>query len=141
MTTAATGIAVAGTAPLSAARVAAVVGTVLRRERRSAFVSVTFVGRDRMRRLNRTFKHRGGATDVLAFALPGLGGAIAGDVYVCPWYAARQARRYGISLREELIRLIVHGTLHVLGWDHPEDEMRTRSPMWRRQERYVAELA
>jgi probable rRNA maturation factor len=36
---------------------------------------------------------------------------------------------------------VVHGTLHVLGWDHPDDESRTRSPMWRRQEQYVADLA
>jgi probable rRNA maturation factor len=43
--------------------------------------------------------------------------------------------------REELARLVVHGTLHVLGWDHPETEDRTRSPMWRRQERYVDRLA
>ncbi len=42
-----------------------------------------------------------------------------------------------MPLREELIRLVVHGTLHALGRTHPEGEGRTRSPMWRRQERYV----
>ena len=42
--------------------------------------------------------------------------------------------------REEIVRLVVHGTLHVLGWDHPEDGDRMRSPMWRRQERYVGRL-
>jgi ssRNA-specific RNase YbeY (16S rRNA maturation enzyme) len=39
------------------------------------------------------------------------------------------------------VRLVVHGTLHVLGWDHPDDDARLGSPMWRRQERYVARLA
>jgi probable rRNA maturation factor len=47
----------------------------------------------------------------------------------------------GIPLREELIRLVVHGTLHALGWDHPEGPGRTRSAMWRKQERYVEALA
>jgi len=41
---------------------------------------------------------------------------------------------------EELIRLTVHGTLHVLGYDHPHGAGRTRSSMWRRQERYVRRL-
>jgi probable rRNA maturation factor len=43
-------------------------------------------------------------------------------------------------LRQELIRLVVHGTLHALGREHPEGPHRTRSAMWRRQERYVEAL-
>ena len=42
-----------------------------------------------------------------------------------------------MGVREELARLVVHGTLHVLGHDHPEDDSRLRSPMWRRQERLL----
>ena len=134
-------VVVAGRAPLPAEAAARAVREVLRRERRAAFISLTFLGRDRMRALNRRYKGRRGATDVLAFALPGPDGGLAGDVYVCPWYARREAKRHRVPLREELVRLIVHGTLHVLGWDHPDDESRNRSPMWRRQERYVAALA
>ena len=55
--------------------------------------------------------------------------------------AEREARAQGIPRREELIRLVVHGTLHALGRDHPEGAGRTRSAMWRRQERYVEALA
>jgi ssRNA-specific RNase YbeY (16S rRNA maturation enzyme) len=39
------------------------------------------------------------------------------------------------------VRLVVHGTLHVLGYDHPDGDHRTRSPMWQRQERYVKRFA
>ncbi|MFN2315078.1 MAG: rRNA maturation RNase YbeY [Gemmatimonadales bacterium] len=118
-----------------------VVQEVLRRERRQAAVSVTFLGRESMRRLHADHKGMDRPTDVLAFALPAPDGALIGDVYICPWVAAREARRHRVPVRQELIRLLVHGTLHVLGWDHPEGEGRTASPMWRRQERYVAALA
>ena len=46
----------------------------------------------------------------------------------------------GIPFRRELLRLVVHGILHVLGYDHPAGEARIRSPMWRRQERYLRKL-
>jgi len=127
--------------PLSRALVRRVVDAVLRAERRDALISVTFVGRDTMRRLNAEHKQHDYPTDVLTFSLTDPSGRVAGDVYICPWVARREARTRAIPLREELIRLIVHGTLHALGRDHPEGSARTRSAMWRRQERYVETLA
>ena len=126
--------------PLSRALVRRVVQAVLRSERRDALISVTFVGRDSMRRLNAEHKGHDNPTDVLTFALADPAGRIIGDIYICPWVARREARDRSIRLREELVRLIVHGTLHALGRDHPEGEARTRSAMWRRQERYVETL-
>ncbi|HWB42039.1 MAG TPA: rRNA maturation RNase YbeY [Gemmatimonadales bacterium] len=127
--------------PLPSTEVRRVVEGVLEGERRPALVSVTFLGRDAMRRLNATHKGRDLPTDVLAFAMTDGLGRTVGDVYVCPWVAAREARARGVPLREELIRLVIHGTLHVLGRTHPEGADRTRSAMWRRQERYVGALA
>jgi probable rRNA maturation factor len=127
--------------PLSRALVRRVVDAVLRAERRDALISVTFVGRDTMRRLNAEHKQHDYPTDVPTFSLTDPSGRVAGDVYICPWVARREARTRAIPLREELIRLIVHGTLHALGRDHPEGSARTRSAMWRRQERYVETLA
>jgi len=126
--------------PLSRALVRRVVQAVLSSERRDALISVTFVGRDSMRRLNAEHKGHDNPTDVLTFALADPAGRIIGDIYICPWVARREARDRSIRLREELVRLIVHGTLHALGRDHPEGEARTRSAMWRRQERYVETL-
>lgn len=91
-----------------------------------------------MRRLNRRATGRRGLTDVLAFTLPQPDGSILGDVYICP--AAARAFVKGVRLTEELIRLTVHGTLHVLGYDHPDGPGRTRSAMWRLQERYVGRV-
>jgi probable rRNA maturation factor len=127
--------------PLPSSLVRRVVERVLEGERRSGLISVTFLGREAMRRLNAEHKGRPVPTDVLAFAMSDGAGRTVGDVYVCPWVAAREAKAHGVPLREELIRLLVHGTLHALGRTHPEGAGRTRSPMWRRQERYVGVLA
>jgi len=139
--TAAAEVRVTGRAALPAATVRRVVRAVLAGERRAADVSVTFLGPVRMRALNRDYLGHDRPTDVIAFGLAQPGGGLVGDVYVCRAVAEREARRRGLPLRQELVRLVVHGTLHVLGWDHPDDDSRLGSPMWRRQERYVARLA
>jgi probable rRNA maturation factor len=127
--------------PLPAGVVRRVASAVLAGERRRALISVTFLGRDAMRRMNAEFKGHDRATDVLTFTWPDATGRVVGDIYVCPWIARREARARRISSREEIIRLVVHGTLHALGRDHPEGAARERSAMWRRQERYVEALA
>lgn len=127
--------------PLPAGEIRRVVAAVLAGERRDATISVTFLGRDAMRRMNAVYKGHDRPTDVLSFSLGGPAGETVGDVYVCPWVARREAVARGIPVRQEIVRLIVHGVLHALGLDHPEDDGRTRSPMWRRQERYVEALA
>jgi probable rRNA maturation factor len=124
--------------PLSGAATAALARAVLRAEGvRDAAVSVSFVGLRRIRSLNRRYLGRDRETDVIAFALPGGPGPLVGDVYCAPRAAARAARRFGVPLREELRRLVVHGVLHVLGYDHPDGEARVRSAMWTRQERLL----
>ena len=105
----------------------------------AASVTVTFMSSARMRALNRRTFGRDYATDVIAFSLPHAD-RLVGDVYVCPSHARRAARRFDVTPREELLRLVVHGTLHVLGHNHPDDGTRTQSPMWELQERYVRAL-
>ena len=103
---------------------------------RDARIGITLLGAAAMRALNRRATGRRGLTDVIAYALPQPNGTLVGDVYICP-AAARQA---DAEFTEEMVRLTVHGTLHVLGYDHPDGPGRTRSAMWRRQERYVRRL-
>jgi probable rRNA maturation factor len=126
--------------PLRRADVVRGAQAVLQGERRTAILSVAFIGRDRMRALNARWKGKDRVTDVLAFSLAGPGEIVAGDIYICPWVASREATARGIPLRRELLRLVVHGVLHVLGFDHPVREERTTSPMWRRQERYLSRV-
>jgi probable rRNA maturation factor len=129
--------------PLSRGRVAELARDVLRAEGvRDALLSVALVSTPRIRSLNRTHLGRGGATDVIAFGFARVGtkGPVVGDVYIAPDIARASARDNGVGVREELARLVVHGTLHVLGYDHPEDGTRMQSAMWRRQEQLVARL-
>ena len=113
---------------------------------RDVRVELTLLEAPAMQRLNRRATGRRGLTDVVAFALPQPDGSIVGDVYLCPAVAEDWLGTTGNGkpttddLRLELIRLMVHGTLHVLGYDHPEGRGRMRSTMWRRQERYVRRL-
>jgi probable rRNA maturation factor len=126
---------------LSPAAAADLARRVLRAEGvRHAAVSVAFVGRRRIRSLNRRYLGRDRETDVIAFALPGAAGLVVGDIYCSPDAAARAARRFGVAGRDELRRLVVHGVLHVLGHDHPDGAGRMRSAMWRRQEALLRRL-
>ena len=123
---------------LPRAAAAALARRVLRAEGvRDAAVSLSFVGRRRIRSLNRRYLGHDRETDVIALAMPGAPGPLVGDVYCAPEVAARAARRFGLPVREELRRLVVHGVLHVLGHEHPEGAARTRSAMWARQERLL----
>jgi probable rRNA maturation factor len=129
--------------PLGAERVAALARGVLAAEKvRDAMLSIAFVTPEAIARLNREHLGHRGATDVISFAFRGAGGdgAVVGDVYVCPAVARDNARRHGAGVREEIARLVVHGTLHVVGHEHPEDDERTSSPMWKRQEQLLTRL-
>ncbi|HEV2016698.1 MAG TPA: rRNA maturation RNase YbeY [Gemmatimonadaceae bacterium] len=128
---------------VSGPRVKEAAAAVLRAEGvRNAMLSITFVGRAAMSELNRRYLGHRGATDVISFALgrQGLRGPVVGDIYICPEIARSNAARQGVSSQEELLRLVVHGTLHTLGHDHPEGATRTASPMWRKQERILARV-
>ena len=101
--------------------------------------SVAFFSGQRMRALNRRLFGHDRATDVIAFGLPHPG-LVVGDIYICPSMARRAARELKESEQEEMVRLIVHGTLHALGYEHPYGDERCRSEMWRLQEGYLRDI-
>ena len=141
---AAVGVAIEGTRiPISRARVATIVRAVLTSEKqRDAMLSIAFVSDRVIRALNKRHLRRDRVTDVIAFGFrrTGRNAPLIGDVYIAPGVARASAKANGVSIREEIVRLIVHGVLHVIGYDHPEND-RTKSAMWRRQERLVARLS
>jgi probable rRNA maturation factor len=104
-------------------------------------LSIAIVPDDEMAALN--FEHRGvrSATDVLSFSLlegehSDQRGTLLGDVVIGIETAARQARAAHRGLDEEVARLLIHGILHLLGWDHEQSaeavRMRTEERrLWR----------
>jgi len=124
--------------------IADVARRTLRSERvRDALVSITLVDRNAIARLNRRHLGHRGATDVISFGFRRAtdGDPVVGDIYIAPDVARENALGQGSGVREELARLVVHGVLHVLGYDHPDDaDQRLASPMWRRQEAIVRRL-
>jgi probable rRNA maturation factor len=92
----------------------------------AAQLSVLLVTSDHMKQLNSRFAGEDYATDVLSFPMDDdveeeNGEILMGDVVICPVVGRRNARRLGHSLRDELDVLLVHGTLHLLGYDHQND--------------------
>jgi probable rRNA maturation factor len=124
---------------------------VLARERVASDVelSLLFVDDDTIAHYNEQFLDHAGPTDVLAFPIdddigpggrdPDTGGhgpgsvehtddipVLLGDVMICPSFAAREAASRGVSVESELSLLVVHGILHLLGYDHAEADDETR---------------
>ena len=94
----------------------------------SAELSVLLVGSDHIRRLNARFAGDDYATDVLSFPMmeDEESALLLGDVVICPEIASANAARAGQEVDAELDTLLVHGTLHLLGYDHDEEEEKRR---------------
>jgi probable rRNA maturation factor len=91
-------------------------------------LSLSFVTLDEMAELHQRFMGEAGPTDVLSFPMGEDG--LLGDVVVCPEVAAAN----NPDLEAELSLLVVHGVLHLLGYDHEEDDQ--RAIMWPKQQAY-----
>jgi len=91
-----------------------------------AGATVAFVSDRAMRELNRRWRGKSGTTDVLSFPsgqeeFEKGGGASLGDVVISAEQAARQAAEHGLDFEGEVAQLILHGLLHLCGYDHETD--------------------
>jgi probable rRNA maturation factor len=101
-------------------------------------LSIVLVDDDAIQELNSRFLHRDKPTDVMAFPLEDEAEGVWGEVYVSEERAAAQARTYGVSLKEEMARLVVHGMLHLLGYDDGDET--ARNAMRDREDMYLNRL-
>jgi probable rRNA maturation factor len=89
-------------------------------------VTIAFVSDRAMKELNRLWRHKRGTTDVLSFPsdqneFEKVEGSSLGDVVVSLEQAARQAKENDLSLDGEIAQLILHGLIHLCGYDHSND--------------------
>ena len=108
-------------------------------------ISVTFVDMDEIHQLNRDYREVDSPTDVLSFPqfddlndLPEEGEIALGDVVICKEKAEEQAEEFGHSFEREIIYLFVHSVLHLLGYDHMDED--EKKIMRRREEAVMTEL-
>jgi len=122
---------------ISDARIREAVLHVLGRERSRGTIAVAVVGDGVMRRLHRDFLGIDSPTDVLTFPIEGPGSFL-GEVVACAGVARREARARGTSARDELLLYVVHGSLHLLGYDDATSGAFAR--MHRREARLLSEI-
>ena len=100
-------------------------------------VGVVFVGKVRMSRINKKYRHKNKTADVLSFGVDGRfisSGKekhFLGEILVCPSAVMHQSKKMNVSFTKELAHVLVHGTLHLVGWRHKKsgkstDEMHDR---------------
>ncbi len=111
--------------PVDEKRIGSLVGKVLSGEGfGEAEISVALVEEDEIRSLNAKYRKKDEVTDVLAFphdgvGLEGTGILFIGEVVICPSRVDDQAE---VSFIDEMDRVLIHGTLHLLGFDHEKLE-------------------
>ena len=94
------------------------------RRRKPAELAIRIVGIDEGRALNRDYRGKDYATNVLSFPAelpPGIDLPLIGDLAICAPVVAREAAEQGKKPRDHWAHLTIHGTLHLLGYDHIED--------------------
>jgi probable rRNA maturation factor len=101
--------------------------------RRNIEVSIAFVGPGQIRGINKKYRKKDYATDVLSFAEDGdftkdAGNhpRILGELVICPEVVGKDAAEAGTKNKEELVWVVIHGILHLFGYDHETDEADAR---------------
>jgi probable rRNA maturation factor len=98
-------------------------------------VSIAFVDNQQIKELNKKYRDKNEATDVLSFPIDD---EMLGDIIISAKRAAEQAEEYDHSLKRELAYLTVHGMLHLFGYDHHSKE--EKDEMRQKEERVLTQL-
>ena len=101
---------------------------------RGKTVSIVFTGKIRIKELNRRYRKKDKATDVLSFLYDQ-----GGEIVICPEKVKENAKKYGLSFKEELVQCLIHGMLHLSGYDHEKSERETKK-MEKRELYYLSKV-
>jgi len=107
---------------------------VLKGENRKEIgLSVVFVGQGRMRKLNKKYRGKNKITDVLSF------GDELNEIVVCLKEVKKNAKRCNSTFKKELVKVLIHGILHLLGYEHEKSGMEAKK-MKEREECYLSQV-
>ncbi|HJN62102.1 MAG TPA: rRNA maturation RNase YbeY [Candidatus Parcubacteria bacterium] len=112
---------------------------VLKGENKSSGeISLALIGPGRIRELNKKYRKKDKATDVLSFQeskdfLEGLG-----EIVICLREVKKNSKKFKVDFQEELARILIHGILHLLGYDHEKSRAKARE-MEKKQESYLSQ--
>ena len=108
--------------------------TILKGENtKEAGLSVVLVSSGRIKKLNKKYRGKNKITDVLAF------GEGLNEIVICPSEVKKNAKKYNIAFKKELARVLIHGILHLSGYEHEVSEKKARE-MERKQEFYLSQI-
>ena len=105
--------------PINKDKIKKIIKSVLRVEKKDAELSVVFIDNKTIKQINNAFLGHNYATDVLSFACnePSFKNSIKGEIIVSVEMASKLSRRYGYEIEGEIVLYLVHGLLHLLGYD------------------------
>ncbi len=98
-------------------------------------LSIAFIGPSRIKNLNKKYRGKNRVTDVLAFNENGRGG----EVVICLQKVKKNAKRYASPFEKELINCLIHGILHLLGYNHEKSEKKAKE-MKKKQDYYLSQI-
>lgn len=97
-------------------------------------LSIVLVGQARIRKLNKKYRQNYRSTDVLSFAYDD-----SGEIVICLPEVNKNAKKFHSSLQKELAKVLIHGILHLLGYDHEKSEKAAKE-MEEKQEHYLRKI-
>ena len=109
---------------------------VLKGENKKEGLSIALVGLGRIRELNRRYRGKNRVTDILAFPNKEIG---LGEIVICLREVKKNAKKYGLTFEKELSKVLIHGILHLLGYNHEESEKEAER-MRKKEEYYLSQL-
>jgi probable rRNA maturation factor len=103
--------------------------------RKTETISLAFVNKEEIKKLNKEFRKKNKPTDVLSFALKEK--KYLGEIVICPEVVKNNAAKYGVSVKNEMLKVFVHGILHLCGYDH-EKSAKGAKEMENLEEKYLS---
>ncbi|KPJ71873.1 hypothetical protein AMJ50_00095 [Parcubacteria bacterium DG_74_3] len=119
-------------------------------KKKNIYLSIALVEPNRMRKINREYRGKNRVTDVLSFSEPNLfqkqlkkdpllKAWNLGEIIICPREVKKNAKRFSSTFEKELTLCLIHGILHLLGYEHEKSEKKAEL-MARKQKNYLSQI-